>query len=377
MVDGPMASARPLRLLMTADAIGGVWQYATELAAGLADHGCETLLAVLGPPASAAQRDEAHGVPGLRLIETGLPLDWLSAPEAAAAAAVELARLARSERVDLVHLNSPALAAAADFGVPVLGVAHGCLATWWDAARPDQPLDPAFAWHRDMMARGLRACDRIVAPSAGYAQTVTRLYHLPAAPHVVHNGRSRLGSAPARPIEDCAFTAGRLWDEVKNARVLDAVAARLAVPFHGAGSATAPHGETLALAHLHCLGHLDAEALADRLAARPVFVAAATFEPFGLAVLEAAASGCALVLSDIPVFRELWDGAAIFVDPSDVVGFAAAIEGCIADPSRRTALGEAARQRAGDFSAQRMAAATAGLYRELLAAHEGTGRAAP
>ena len=39
----------------------------------------------------------------------------------------------------------------------------------------------------------------------------------------------------------------------------------------------------------------------------------ARYEPFGLAVLEAAQAGMRLVLSDIPSFRELWDGAATFV----------------------------------------------------------------
>ena len=34
------------------------------------------------------------------------------------------------------------------------------------------------------------------------------------------------------------------------------------------------------------------------------------YEPFGLSILEAAASGCALVLGDIPTLRENWSEAA-------------------------------------------------------------------
>ena len=352
----------PIRLLMTADAVGGVWQYATELAAGLAPHGIETTLAVLGPGPSEAQRDAARG---LTLIETGLPLDWLSEAEATAAAAGEVAALARQLRADIVHLNSPALAAQQAFGVPTVGAAHGCLATWWHAARPGQPLDPQMRWHEDMMARGLRACDQVIAPSAAFAETLRQVYRLPAAPAVVHNGRSaaRFGRSCAQ--QDCALTAGRLWDEVKNTPVLDEVAALLPFPFHAAGPATAPHGETVRTQHLHLLGMLDGAALARRLASRPVFVSAATFEPFGLAVLEAAASGCPLVLSDIPTFRELWDGAAVFVSPHDVRGFAAAIEEAVQDLALRAMLGEAARQRAAAFGADRMAAATAAHYRAL------------
>jgi glycosyltransferase involved in cell wall biosynthesis len=358
-------ATRPIRVLMTADAVGGVWQYATELAGGLKAHGIEVILAVLGPLPNPAQYGEAE-LAGIEVIPTGLPLDWLSEPRSVSAAAAEIAVLAQEEGVDLVHLNSPALGAEANFAVPVIGAAHGCLSTWWEAARPRQPLDPGFVWHRDMMARGLRACDRIVAPSASYADILRRHYRLPAAPHTVHNGRSGIGLEPPRATHDCAFTAGRLWDEVKNARVLDAVAARLPFPFYAAGNARGPQGETVALEHLHGLGQLDGEAMKRWLAARPVFVSAATFEPFGLAVLEAAASGCALVLSDIATFRELWDGAAVFVEPHDINGFAHAIETCVEDIELRSRLGEAARRRARAYSAERMAAAMAAHYRDLL-----------
>ena len=62
------------------------------------------------------------------------------------------------------------------------------------------------------------------------------------------------------------------------------------------------------------LGALD-ERRSERLAWRSGRSSPRTalYEPFGLAVLEAAQAGCALVLSDIPTFRELWDGAALFV----------------------------------------------------------------
>ncbi len=53
--------------------------------------------------------------------------------------------------------------------------------------------------------------------------------------------------------------------------------------------------------------------MATAYAAATVFASMARYEPFGLAVLEAAQAGMRLVLSDIPTFRELWDGAAIFV----------------------------------------------------------------
>ncbi|MBB4859334.1 glycosyltransferase involved in cell wall biosynthesis [Novosphingobium chloroacetimidivorans] len=361
-------SRRVTRLLMTVDAVGGVWQYATELACALRPLGFETVLAVLGPPPTPEQRTAIKRCKGVTLVETGLPLDWMSEAASTRRAAAELAALARREKVDLVHLNSPALAAGQAWPAPVVAVAHGCLASWWDAARSGQPLDPAFAWHREMMAQALRTCDRVIAPSVSFAETLRRVYGLAVAPQVVHNGRALPARVRATAGTNSALTAGRMWDEVKNLATLDKAAALVPFPFHAAGTTTAPHGEVATADHLHLLGQLDAAAFAAKLEQRPVFVSAATFEPFGLAVLEAAGARCPLVLSDIPTFRELWDGAVVFVDPLDAAGFAAAIEAIIRDPDHRDALGEAAQARAQRYVPERMANAMAEHYRDLMAA---------
>ena len=42
-------------LLMTVDAVGGVWQYAAELSRGLVRHGWTVDLAVIGPPPTTAR----------------------------------------------------------------------------------------------------------------------------------------------------------------------------------------------------------------------------------------------------------------------------------------------------------------------------------
>ena len=81
------------------------------------------------------------------------------------------------------------------------------------------------------------------------------------------------------------------------------------------------------------------------------------YEPFGLAVLEAAQAGCALVLSDIPTFRELWDGAAMFVPPGRRRRLAAPLEPSCAPDRPLPRSGQAARERAGRYSLARMARA--------------------
>jgi glycogen synthase len=84
-------------------------------------------------------------------------------------------------------------------------------------------------------------------------------------------------------------------------------------------------------------------------------------------VLAAAQAGCALVLSDIPTFRELWDEAAIFVDPHDAGDIARACDALMADPAERAAWGRRARTRAELYSVDAMCDATLALYRSLAA----------
>lgn len=361
-----MTAPHALRLLMSVDAVGGVWTYAVDLAAGLARLGVTTVLAVLGPPPDAAQRAAAERVPGLRLIVLDHPLEWLagSAAEVEASGAA-LARLARQMDADIVHLNAPGPAAALRFPAPVVIACHSCLATWWETMRGG-PLPEDFAWRTELVARAYRAADLLVAPSASFAAATGAVYGLSALPLVVHNGRRPAMAESAVAVPPVAFTAGRLWDEGKDARTLDAAAAMLPFPVLAAGPVAGPNGVTAELRHLSLAGRLSATDIARLLASRPIFASAARYEPFGLAVLEAAQAGCALVLSDTAGFRELWDGAAVFVPPGDAAGFAAAIDRLATDRERRTEIGVAAQERAGRYSLGRQVDAMLSAYRLVL-----------
>lgn len=352
------------RVLITADAVGGVWQYSTDLAAALVPLGYRPILALLGPAPTAEQRAHAARLEGVELIETGFTLDWLASDEATVRATARgVAALARETGAGLLQLNQPALAGE-PMPVPAIAVAHSCVATWWRAVRGIEPMPSSFSWQARLMRAGLIAADLVACPTAAFAGALADCYALPKAPRVVHNGRAPIVTS-AGALHDFAFTAGRLWDEGKNLATLDQAAARLSVPLKAAGPLVAPHGGSAVFAHLHASGPVSVSWIARCLSARPVFVSAARYEPFGLAVLEAAMAGCPLVLADIPTFRELWGDVATLVPPDDAAGFALAIEELIGDTSRRLAQGDLARRHARRFSPAAMAEAMAALYREL------------
>src|SRR3954454_22732288 len=98
-----------------------------------------------------------------------------------------------------------------------------------------------------------------------------------------------------------------------------------------------------------------------------VFAHPARYEPFGLAVLEAALARCALVLGDIASLRELWDGAAVFVAPGDAAALAAACERLAADAGERGRRAAPARRRAARYDATTMGRAYLRLYDRLRA----------
>jgi glycosyltransferase involved in cell wall biosynthesis len=79
-------------------------------------------------------------------------------------------------------------------------------------------------------------------------------------------------------------------------------------------------------------------------------------------VLEAAQAGCALVLSDIPSHRELWDGAATFVPAREAGAFASAIRHLLAHADKRAERGRQAQVRSRFFTPERTAGRMAEIY---------------
>jgi glycogen(starch) synthase len=353
-----------MKVLMTADAVGGVWTYAQDLTGALASRGVEILVAVMGPRPSVKQLEEWRRLSPVEVVHGAYELEWMQRPWFDVdRAGAWLLQLAEEFQPDVVHLNGYAHAAL-PWHAPRLIVAHSCVLTWWRAVH-HEPAPPEWNTYRERIAAGLRAADHLVTPTLAFlSQLQTQYEDLPSA-SVIHNGRGA-ETFPGNPAEHGSFIfgAGRVWDRSKNIATLDRAAKTLAWPVYIAGDADS-FGQQQTLSHAHALGRLEAPELRHWLRRAGIFASSALYEPFGLGVLEAALSRCALVLSDIATFRELWSGAAVFVDPQDSHAWQSALRDLIADPARTTQLADAARKRAVEFSAERMASAYLGLYRRL------------
>jgi glycosyltransferase involved in cell wall biosynthesis len=358
-----MDARREQRVIITADTVGGVWTYAVELAGALEQRGIRVALATMGGALSTAQRAQLAPMRTVELYESSFKLEWMQdAWDDVDRAGDWLLRIEREFQPDVVHLNQFAFGAL-PFCAPTLLVAHSCVLSWWQAVH-GQAAPPAWDQYRRKVARGLEAASLVAAPTRAMLTTLVRNYGYAHAALVLPNGRNPALFRPGAK-RGCILAAGRLWDAGKNLGALQAVAARLPWPVQLAGSSVHPDGGGISRFALCCLGELTAEELARRLSAAAIYALPARYEPFGLSVLEAALSGCALVLGDIPSLREVWGPAALYVAPHDYAGLEAALRRLIDDPPDRRRLGETALARALQFTPQRMADAYLAAYAML------------
>lgn len=69
-----------MKILMTADPLGGVWPYTLELCTGLRTFGVEIALATMGRPLSEAQRAEVGALEHVQVHESPYRLCWMPEP---------------------------------------------------------------------------------------------------------------------------------------------------------------------------------------------------------------------------------------------------------------------------------------------------------
>jgi len=361
------AASLPQRILMTTDTVSATWQYAMQLGTEFTRRGIETALATLGELPSAQQRSEAERA-GVQLYVSRHKLEWMDDFWVDDERAGDwLLGLEDEFKPDLVHLNGY-VHGALPWRAPHVVVAHDCVLSRWEALYGTAP-PPTLARYQSAVRLALQRSRFVVAPSRTMLAALTRHYGpLPGA-RVIHHGR---GPAPYRELakQPFAFTVGRVWDAGKNLDSVAAAARNITWPIYCAGPARHPQGEDRHMPGLRSLGRLETSELARWYGAASLFLAPARYEPFGLAPVEAALSGCALILGDIASQRELWEGAALFVDPHDPQALAAAANGLIANPKRRSVMMALARQRAPRYSVRAMVAAYLQLYRSMLVEEE-------
>lgn len=288
---------------------------------------------------------------------------------------------------DLVHVHEPwvpgvARHAVTSSSVPVIGTFH--------TFSEDESRMATAA--RRALARPLRRLALGIAVSNPAAEFAGRVFHGPmhvlpngidpvafAEPHVIRPG-GESGVAARTPGPLRLLFVGRFDEPRKGLRYLLAAVALLRERGRDLELRVVGHGDPAAFGALAArsgarfIGRVDDRELVSMYHWSDVFCAPSTHgESFGIVLIEAMASGRAVVASDIPGYRDATAGAAVLVPPADPEALAAGILRAADDQHARYGLVSRGLQRAHQVAWSRVALSLNDLYEET-AARCGAGR---
>lgn len=358
-----MKKKLPNNIFMTADTLGGVWNYSLSLAGALGEDDIHIHLATMGKKLSKAQWKSASKIENLTIYESEFALEWMDNPwQDVDKASIWLLELVDEIQPDLIHLNNYAHGVL-EWPAPVLIVNHSCVLSWWKAVLGNKAPERLHEYEHRVKS-GLQSADMVVSITQSMLENLQDLYGPLRNTEVIYNGcdAKEFKSGEKKNV---IFSMGRLWDEAKNVACLQKIAPQLPWPVVVAGSDNGkvrnnqPENFNLA-------GLMNQEQVKKQLAETSIYVMPARYEPFGLSILEAALSGCALVLGDIPTLRELWNDAALFADPEQPLEVRYEIEKLINNTNLRRQMARKAMERAKNYSIRKMKKSYLNLYARLL-----------
>lgn len=358
-----------MRILLTTDPIGGVWTFTQELSEQLVGRGHHIHLLSFGRSLSPIQTKwcqslERSAGGAFSCQSSEVPLEWMQEndrvwPEGEAIVAAAIGSFAP----DLLHANQFCFGALAGT-LPRIVTAHSDVLSWAEACRPAGLEESEWLQtYRSLVGEGLARATAVTAPTHWMADALAQRWQLPSKVHVIANGRTLIAQKEPGKRKMQALSAGRLWDEAKGTDVL--LARDWPMPVLLAGEESFEGSRVVSEAEsVRSLGTLSEQDLFALMNESAIYIATSRYEPFGLAPLEAALHGCALVMRDIGPFRELWGNCALYF--SGAPELAGTLERLANDPELLSAMGEAARRKAQQFTADAMAESYLQLYAEAL-----------
>jgi len=311
-----------MRVVMTTDTVGGVWTFTKELASELLAKGCAVAMISLGRVPTQDQRawadtEKAQWGENFRFEELDVPLEWMQENgRAFQDAAPVLTRMIEGSDGD-VFVSSQYCFGALECNIPRIVVAHSDVLSWAEACRPDGL--PQSTWlnrYCELVAEGLDHADAVVAPTHWMRDAIGRNFRLPRERRVIPNGRKLPPIDMGSKCRLQAVTAGRLWDEAKNLRLLGSVDSPMPLLIAGETEYESVRLE-LHSDETKALGALNENELLEVFRGSAIYLCTSRYEPFGLAPVEAALCGCAMLVNDLPSLREVWGDAAMYFSGAD------------------------------------------------------------
>lgn len=360
---------KSLRILMISDTVGGVWTYSIELCKALLSFNIHFYLVTTGAALNLNQKQEIEIFKNVTVYETDFLLEWMENPwQNIDTSANWLLQLEKELQPDLIHING-FVYASLNWKAPKIIVAHSDVFSWFYAVKNSAPPKDWNEYFK-RVKEGVNAADYVIAPSKWMMQQVREIYKTSTPGKVIYNGRSAEIFYAAQKLL-YVFSMGRIWDEAKNIQLVVKAASEINYPIRLAGdSSFANNSNVIESSNISYLGKLPAQQIAAQLSAAAVYVMPAKYEPFGLSVLEAALSGCALVFGNIDSLKEIWNDAAIYIETDDANALAETINNLMKDETLRNHYAQAAMKQAKKYSVELMAENYLQVYKELMSLQE-------
>jgi len=300
--------------------------------------------------------------------------------------ALELGRLARQAKPDLVHC--PHFPTPMPVRGPLVVTLHDLTPLLVPGAMPSGARRLVY---RAGNARAARLASRIIVPSRATAADVTRLFAVARGKlAVTAEAADDFASGPSGPLigalADLAAppyllsmgntkphkdlpTLLRAFAQLAPARPELRLLLVGADPpgYLAAALAGAPAGEAPDVrASVAFTGPVTDAELRKLYAGASAFVFPSRYEGFGLPPLEAMALGAPVVCADAASLPEVVGDAALLFPAGDAAALARTLARVLDDLALRERLSQAGRKRAAQFTWQRTAAATVAVYHEAL-----------
>jgi len=336
-----------LRILMTTDTHSEVWSYSLELAEAFHRKGHQVTLAAPGGSLSREQRRQLRRLPRMEVFENP---HLLAGANNAHATRRWLLHLERQVQPHLIHLNGYAHATL-PWQAPKVVAMPICLLSWWQTSKKrTAPL--LESTYQEYVKRSLQAADLVLVPTQTLLASLEESYGPLPQSRVVPVGRNPY---PVHVTQKHPYvlTTSQGWDDHQNVVNLERVAPRLTWPIYILGNDHLPRRDN---SHqwINPIGQVSAKKRRTWFSQAAIYALPTRYEPFGLAVLEAAMADCALVLGDIPNLREVWGDTALYVPPDDPQALEVALSLLMADSNYRKLMAKRAYTHAQKFTAERM-----------------------
>jgi glycosyltransferase involved in cell wall biosynthesis len=290
----------------------------------------------------------------------------------------------RRERIDLFH--TPYFVAPLLAPCPLVVTVHDLIFDRYPQYMPSAWSRP---YYRLLMAASLRRAKKVIAVSQATAADLARYYGTPASKTIVILEGSEPGLGVtvdrgriealrqrynlARPF---LLSVGVRRPHKNLARLVQAFALLAHDVEHDlvfAGPVDERFPDTARRAALDAgldgrvrfLGWVSEEDLAALYALADLVVVPSLVEGFGLPVLEAMASGTAVVAANVSSLPEVAGQAGVLVDPYDEAAMAETLRSLLADGNQRQFLSEAGRAQAARFTWQKTAGQVWQVYEDV------------